>query len=303
MSHAHKDGKKKAKKLNKGHPKKSYARHWGHPHHQPYAYQPGIRAKKFFTTRADYYPDANWSAPTVLSVVPSGNSDNQRLSDTVVFTHLEINAILQWNGNFTPTTNSTLDDCCVRMLVIASIDATTDDPPFIDAFDPLTCIDNSKVPSQCTILFDTGPKLLTPKQYLTGENFAINHLVHTVNIHKTLFPQGDKGVWSQFSGSTQNTGKIYAIFLSDAPDGTNRAKVTASFGLEFYDVVKGLASQVTSKVDDAISNQIMLLDRIQHLEAALEESKLKEKQEKEKEASLVKINKVNVKIPITKTLQ
>lgn len=237
-----------------------HSRHYGHPKNQPYAFQSGIRSKKIFDSRAVYYPDAN-SSPTVdLSNVLAGTSDNERLSDTVVFTHLEINGRMTW-GDTIITTTPVQDDVTVRLMVIASIDNNLTQP-IVDAYDPLTCIDNTKVPSQCTILYDTGPKLLTCKAYNEGSTFPLNHLVHTVHVHKPLFPQGDNGVWAQYAGDTQQTGRIFALFLSDAPDATNRAQMTFSFALEFHDVVKGLAASVNSRIDTVMERMNTLEERL-----------------------------------------
>jgi hypothetical protein len=241
---------------------------YGHPEHQPYAYQAGILRKRFFTNTATYGADSTQYALADLnSALLAQNNDNSRLGDTVVFTGLEVQGTMQWG---TVPSGSIPEDNTLRVLVCASIDNNGLNP-LVDPNDPLSSIDNTKVPAQCTVLWDSHPCIITPRASWNGtSHLAIDHHVHRFSHHQDLRPQGDEGVWTQYSSDgTLMTGRIYALFISDSPNLTDYNRMTFSFALEFKDVVKSITSQLESNCENLIKKQNELVQTVEQLQQAI----------------------------------
>lgn len=243
----------KASKNRKG----QRARREAFRNRKPYAYNENQMRKQFPVAPAVYAPTLVGPVSQQLNLIPTGNSDNTRLSDKIIVTGCEVLGTLRQISTGTVTTHTPITS---RMLIVSYVDdvnnVLTSNP--LTSFDPRATIDNTVVPDRCEIFFDSGPLMTTPS--LTGAT-AIEVYTKTYNfkkyvkfdkpVHITRQKRKYGGVESTYTSGSSNTqnGTIVAIFLSDDASAVDSVNFNVGFQLEFADFVKGFEASMNARLN------------------------------------------------------
>jgi hypothetical protein len=219
----------------------------------PYAFNRNQMRKQFPTAPAFYSPTLAVPVTVLLNPVPTGNSDNTRLSDKIIVSNVEVLGVLYQVSTGSVITHSNL---CSRMLICASVDGTLTNP--LTGNSPLSTIDNTIVPDRVEIFYDSGPWLTTPS--LTGltpneifrRTYNIKQNVRTNRpIHITREKKKYSGVETTYlsGGVTVQNGAVYALFLCDDAAANDGIFFNVAFQVEFSDLVVGFEASANARIN------------------------------------------------------
>jgi len=214
--------------------------------------------KQFPTVRTTFNNTAGGPAfLDLISTLAPGDSDNTRLSDVIVSDNVELHIETHLiPGGVSP---SYAADVHARFLLCASLNpADTTNP--LTTGDPFGTINNSIVPSQVMVFWDSGVKTLTPSMGIASSPSysgtptlfqQMDHRTYTVSAKVNLHQRGVGGVGSQFNGTTLINGSLYLVCYSDQNISTpfpTQNPVTTSFSVGFHDYVPALQSSIAQRL-------------------------------------------------------
>jgi hypothetical protein len=228
-------------------------------HKQPYAYQHAQMMKQFPTANSLVSPTSTVCLVTGLSSIPIGTTDNTRLGEKVILRTLDIEGTVWQTSNAAAT--APRPNICSRMLIVADSSNTGGSAAAINpltSYDPRATIDNTKVPSQVEIFYDSGPIITTPptSSAIVTSIQDINRLTHRIHvkvdlsrpIHVSRMSKQYNGILASYADSSTSypeSGGLYALFFSDDASGQDRVDWNVGFSLGFTDYIKGIQSQVS----------------------------------------------------------